>query len=102
MIGLTCNAHVMYISCMKTIKLTATDRDFFAMVARAVFTNPFSETRMELDRRIAGAPAAASWDELVEQVVAKVGDKLTGLAAERKASLRYYAGEDQELLRTVF
>src|SRR6266581_6081442 len=93
----------MYIFCMKgAAKLTAADREFFTMVAQAAFANPFSQTRLELDRQIAGAPDTVSWDELVEQVVSKVGERLARLTGGRKADLRLYTAEDREILRMVF
>src|SRR6266571_1175148 len=93
----------MYIFCMKgAAKLTAADREFFTMVAQAAFANPFSQTRLELDRQIAGAPDTVSWDELVEQVVSKVGERLARLTGGRKADLRLYPAEDREILRMVF
>jgi len=100
---LTYNAYVMYIICMgKSVELTSADREFFTKVARAAFTNPFSPTRLELDRQIAGAPPALSRDELVERVVARVGERLAALPGERKADLRLYRGEDRDILRIVF
>jgi hypothetical protein len=100
---LTFNAHIMYMICMaKMVKLTATDREFFGKVARAAFANPFSATRLELDRQIAGDEKAESRDDLVERVVAKVGERLAGLAGEHRADLRLYTGEDRDILRIVF
>jgi len=100
---LTFNVYVVYIICMKTRgKLTPGDREFFMQVARAAFANPFSPTRLELDRQIAGAPPITSRDDLIEQVVARVGERLAGMAAERKTDLRLYAGEDRDILRIVF
>ena len=72
------------------------------MVAQAAFANPFSRTRLELDRQIAGAPDTVSWDELVEQVVVKVGERLAGLTGGRQADLRLYAAADRDILRMVF
>ena len=96
-------AYMLYIICMKTkVKLTPADREFFAKVSRAAFTNPFSPTRIELDRQIAGAPPAISRDDLVEQVIARIGERLTALHGERKANLELYAGEDRDILRIVF
>ena len=93
----------MYIFCMKMrAKLTPTDREFFTKVARAAFTNPFSPTRLELDRQIAGAPPIISRDDLVKQVEFRVGERLAALAGERKSDLRLYTGEDRNTLRIVF
>ncbi len=87
---------------MKRVKLTTADREFFGKVAKAAFANPFSAERLELDRQIAGAGAAVSRDDLVERVVAGVGERLTVLAGRREADMRFYSGEDREILRIVF
>ncbi len=71
-------------------------------MARAAFANPFGEERLELDRQIAGAGAADSRDDLVERVVAMVGERLARFAARREADLRLYSGEEREFLRIVF
>jgi len=99
---LTLNERVMYILCMKpTLKLSATDREFFATVARAAFTNPFSQERVEFDRQIAGAAQAVSRDELVTRTIARVEERVRSLMAGGKADLRRYGGEDREIVRTV-
>jgi hypothetical protein len=87
---------------IKRVKLTPADREFFAKVARAAFTNPFSPMRLELDLQIAGASPINPGDDLVEQVIARVGDRLAALAGERKNDLRLFAGEDRDILRIVF
>ncbi len=84
-----------------TLKLTPADRDFFAMVAEAAFTNPFSPARVELDRKIAGAPPSTSWDHLVELATARIGERLDRLSARGGSDPRRYRGEDRDLLRTV-
>ncbi len=86
----------------KKTKLTGTDREFFGKVAEAAFANPFSAERLELDRQIAGVDAADSRDNLVDRAVAKVGERLAGLAARREADLSLYTGDDREILRIVF
>jgi len=40
--------------------------EFFKRVEAAAFTNPFSDARVEMDRKIVGAPEGASWDEMQE------------------------------------
>ena len=42
---------------MKPLRLSAQEREFFTLVTRAAFANPFGEERAQLDRTIAGTPA---------------------------------------------
>ncbi len=100
---LTLSAHMLYIFCMAiSATLKTTERDFFARVAKAAFANPFSSTRLELDRLIAGVSANVARDELVEQVIGRVAERLALLTRGKKADLRLYRGEDRDILRIVF
>ncbi len=78
----------------KTLVLTPAERDFFKMAAQAAFTNPFSQNRIELDRKIAGTDKAMSWDNLVELAITRI--------IERLAQLRKSERDDRELLGTAF
>lgn len=84
------------------LSLTPADRDFFKTVAQAAFINPFSQTRIQLDRTIAGTDAAMSWDNLVELATARINDRLAQLRKSGRNDLKRYGAEDRELLRTVF
>jgi len=93
----------MYILCMtKSLSLTPAERDFFKTVAQAAYANPFSQTRVELDRAIAGTGDKLSWDDLVEQAVARIVDRLGGLRAAGRDDLSRYSTADRDLLRTAF
>src|SRR5438552_10446083 len=77
-----------------------TDREFWQWVSHAVFANPFSEQRHELDLKIAGrfrdeAERAAFLRQAVSERVQK-------LESQGKADLRRYAGDERELMRNVF
>ena len=70
----------MYFFCMRTIKtLAGPDLDFFRRVSQASFTNPFSQSRIEIDRGIADAAPSVSWDDAVEQAIARVSERLRAL-----------------------
>ena len=100
---LTTYAQDLYVWCMKkTIRLTPSDREFFGLVARAAFSNPFSDDRIELDLRIAGCPADLPDDERVRHVTDRVKDRVQGLAARNMADARLYAGEDGYLMQSAF
>jgi len=93
----------MYMLCMTTKhSLTSTERDFFKTVAQAAFTNPFSQTRIDLDRSIAGTSAAMSWDELVIKATERISENLAKLKKAGRDNLDRYGSEDRDLLRTVF
>lgn len=94
---------MMYILCMtKQLSLTADERDFFKNVAQAAFANPFSQARVELDRKIADSDAAMPWDDLVELAISRITERLALLKASGRDDLKRYAADDRELLRTVF
>ncbi len=42
---------------------------FFKMVSEAAFSNPFSEERIEIDRRIVGASENATWREMLNPLL---------------------------------
>jgi DNA-binding NtrC family response regulator len=86
----------------RTGKLSADDRDFFGLVARAAFSNPFSDVRVELDLQIGECPREASDEERVECVMRKVHQRVEKLEAEGKADLRCYAGEERSLVQSAF
>ncbi len=93
----------MYIFCMtRQLALTSEERDFFRNVAQAAFANPFSQTRVELDRKIAGSDAALSWDDLVELAISRIVERLSRLRASGRDDLARYGADDRELLRTAF
>ncbi|NVN89032.1 MAG: sigma-54-dependent Fis family transcriptional regulator [Desulfuromonadales bacterium] len=81
--------------------LTAPDRDFFKNVSQAAFTNPFSQSRIEVDRRLADAPDSMSWDDAVEQAVTRVSQRLRALKVRSSVDLSGYNEGDRELLRTA-
>ncbi len=53
--------------------------DFFRMVAQAAFSNPFSDERVEVDRRIVGASASAGWDEMLPPLLASLEENIQAL-----------------------
>ena len=75
----------------KNLALTPVERDFFKTVAQAAFANPFSQSRVDLDRSIAACSESLSWDELVErgtQRVAARGRPGSGHLAAANASAK--------------
>ncbi len=54
--------------------------DFFKMVAAAAFSNPFSDQRIEIDRRIVGASEGTGWDDILHPLLNKLDEQLKLLA----------------------
>jgi len=79
-------------------RLTPEDRAFFALVARAVFTNPFGSERAEADREIARAGPSAGGEAGLAGSLAHVARRLAELERRSGLDLRAYAPEDREVL----
>jgi hypothetical protein len=79
-------------------KLTAEEREFFAMAAAAAFSNPFSRERQELDLKITCGRANVSRDEIIRMLTAKVAERVERLEREGKADIRLYEGEDLRII----
>jgi DNA-binding NtrC family response regulator len=81
-------------------RLTPEDREFFALVARAVFLNPFSDERAEIDARLAGVESVAglSEPERVRLFLSGVTERLEGLEQAGHAKTSSFSGEDRRLI----
>ena len=80
------------------IKLKTEDREFFRLVGKAAFINPFSTERMELNRQIAGVKCVADEEILKQETISTVMDRMGQIEAQGKADLRLYTNEDRELI----
>ena len=54
------------------------------MVSAAAFTNPFSDERVEIDRKIVGASEQTDWDDLQEPLLKVISEKIELLKKEQK------------------
>lgn len=63
---------LVYIKCMGGT-MRGIERDFFRTIRDAIFSNPFGRTRQELDLVATGLPAATPMREILERLIAKVG-----------------------------
>jgi DNA-binding NtrC family response regulator len=75
--------------------LSAPNRDFFSLLSEAAFTNPFSTDRDRIDRRLAAAPRGMGQSEILGRLLARVRDRLRGLAT---TNLRRYPAEERVLV----
>ena len=85
-----------------TEQLSGRNRDFFKLVNRGGFINPFSDERTELELKISGLPQTATRKERTDGFVAAVSSRIAELEAEEKADISLYKGEDREILKKVF
>jgi DNA-binding NtrC family response regulator len=78
------------------------DREFFELIARIAFCNPFTDERPALDARIVGHPvelfAEAHLDEMTQIISARVQK----LEEQGMADVRKYSVSDRALMQIVF
>src|SRR3989339_373646 len=91
----------MYNLCM-AIKLQNDDRIFFSMVSEAAFTNPFSQKRTELDKKICGSEKNVRWKAIIPQTLQKVRHSIAELDKQGTVTLADFDKPDSELLVYVF
>lgn len=72
--------------------------DFFRMIAEAAFSNPFSSERVEMDRRIVGAPENAEWHEMLLPLLQTLDSNLHKLEASDGISVDADGNEDDQSL----
>ena len=73
----TYNVYIGYILCM--INLDSQQREFLHDVAAAAFSNPFSEERLRLDKKIAQVSKFKARRELLDRVVTRMDRFVDGL-----------------------
>jgi DNA-binding NtrC family response regulator len=52
------------------------NEEFFKMIAEAAFSNPFSSKRIEIDRKIIGAPESADWLDMLDPLLALLDERI--------------------------
>lgn len=92
----------MYIKCMIAKKCSNNDRDFFKLVSRAAFSNPFSEERINLDLKIADCGNDVSIDVRVERTFEKVKERVEKLSSKGLADIGLYKGEERIIMESSF
>lgn len=94
---------MLFIYCMnKTMNLTTAEREFFGLIARASFANPFSEARTDVDRQIADLTGVARREEQVDAVATRVFAKIKELEGRGAADLNRHIGDDRMALTVAF
>ena len=82
--------------------LSPQDRDFFRLVAQTAFSNPFSDTRAELDSKIAGVSPTLPHDELVWRMVREISKRVQALEDAGHGDVRCYGSEDRDMVESAF
>ncbi len=85
-----------------TTQLSPGDREFFQVVSRALFSNPFGQERTELDRKIAGWVGGESEEETMERAIERILQRVDELERAGKARLDLYRGEMASTMRNVY
>lgn len=86
----------------KKTRLKPEEREFFSLVSRAVFTNPFTDDRVDLDLKVTGLPSHVSELERIEKLRAVVAARVARLEAEDRANITQFSGRDRLLVETSF
>ncbi len=84
--------------------LSPENRNFFGLISRAIFANPFSDERDEVDALIAGVPSLAgtSEEEKLRLVVPKLEARLDELERQGGGGIGSFAGADRELMEKAW
>ena len=87
---------------MANAKLTTENRNFFSLVSQASFTNPFSEQRLAIDRKISGNTHSKSWLEFRPEAIREVERQIAILDANSIAKIKDFKQADQQMIEHVF
>jgi DNA-binding NtrC family response regulator len=85
-----------------TKNISAADKEFFMLVWKAVFTNPFSEERAELDKKISGADRPAQRRGIVPEAMQEITRRIGILDQGKAVKIQDFQKSDQELMEHVF
>ena len=79
-------------------KLTSQERQFFSLVHQAVYANPFSDRRAQMDRQIADFFPSSRQTSGIAAATDRVREHIETLATEGRAHVDHYRGADRELI----
>lgn len=83
-------------------RLNTEERDFFSLVNRAAFSNPFGEERERLDSTISRLPLTESRQAIIHGVMERVAEKIALLDARGPVKLGDYTEKDAQILEYTF
>lgn len=87
---------------MKQRTLSPDDREFFSLVSKVVFVNPFSEQRAQLDRKISGTSLKGPWQDILGEAIREVFKKIEYLDRDSPAKIQDFKQADRDLMQHVF
>lgn len=87
---------------MKARSLSESDREFFTLVSRAAFTNPFSRARLEIDRKITGDTSGRPWVGIRPSAISEVSSRIEKLDADKPVRIPDFRASERLLLEHVF
>jgi DNA-binding NtrC family response regulator len=87
---------------MKTRTLTSQDREFFSLVSKAAFTNPFSRDRIEVDRVIIRDTTDRPWAAIRPETIREVTQRIAALDRQKPVTIRDYKKDDSRLIENAF
>lgn len=85
----------------KRLVLSEEERQFYGLVSRAAFTNPFSPDREEIDRHLTGLGPGTGREEQIQAAVRAVADRVEELEARGRSNPEDYGAPDRLLIRTA-
>ncbi len=83
------------------VELDAAQREFFALVSAAVFANPFSAEREQINTRLAGLAPGAPADQAVDAAIARVQAEVAALESAAPAVMRRLPAADRRLVEVA-
>ncbi len=85
----------------KKQELTLEDREFFSLVSRAAFINPFSDERLELDALLGGVNSLSgtSEQERLDLFMPRLTERLGNLEDQGLGSIDLFVGDDGLLVQ---
>ncbi len=86
---------------MEAARLNSSDRDFFGLISRAAFSNPFGEERDELDCAITGERSGTA-PGILEKISRDLDQRIRKLGKANQASIKPFSGRDRELCSTAY
>ncbi len=83
----------------KKKNLTGKEREFFSLVSRAVFANPFSDERRQFNFEISGLPPGTASDKVQAGFIQVVDRKIKEFEKQGRASINSFSGDDYERVK---
>ena len=94
--------YVLEINMSPKKQLSDEERDFFSLVNQAVLANPFSDERIDIDRKIANLFPGVPKESVIETTVSEVRRRIAQLESKDRGSLDRFSGKDRDIMEISF